>query len=123
MTTKIRMVLALDSPMQREAFRKLLADEPDIELVAEVEDAVDLLLTVDLTGVNVVLHGWPEESGELPGICTHILTEYPDLLLIGIPADADRAYACRQMIATTPLAAKTLHEMLAEIRRSASPVP
>lgn len=112
---KTRVVLALDSPMLGELLRKLIQREADVEVVDEVEDPVDLLLGVDLSGVDVVIHSWPE-SHEMPGICTHLLGEYPDLLLIGIPPSADCAYACRQEIATTTLPSGKLSDVIAQIR-------
>ena len=63
----------------------------------------------------MVIHSWPE-SHEMPGICTHLLGEYPDLLLIGIPPSADCAYVCRQTIATTTLPSGKLRDVIAHIR-------
>ena len=116
---KIRVLLALDSPLLRELLRKLIEREPDMEVVDEVDDPVDLLFGTDLAEVNVVIHSWPE-SREMPGICTHLLAEYPDLLLVGIPPGAERAYACRQAIATIPLRTSSLRDVIDEIRRSST---
>ena len=112
---KTRVVLALDSPMLGELLRNLIQREAGVEVVDEVDDPVDLLLGVDLSRVDVVIHSWPE-SHEMPGICTHLLGEYPDLLLIGIPPSADCAYACRQAIATTTLPSGKLRDVIAHIR-------
>ena len=112
---RIRIVLALESPLLCEVLRDLIQQEPDLEVVAEADDPVDLLLTVDLTKVNVFIHSW--ESHEVPAICSHLLTEYPDLLVIGIPPNADLAYACRQAIAKTKFPTARLQDVLSEIRR------
>ncbi len=115
---KTRIVLALDSPMLRELLGNLIQREDDVEVIAEVDDPVDLLFGVDLSEVDVVIHAWPE-SHEMPGICTHLLGEYPDLLVIGIPPDAQCAYACRQEITTATLPANKLVDVIAQIRQLA----
>lgn len=118
---KIRVLLALDSPLLRELLRKLIEQEPDLEVVDEIDDPVDLLLGADLANVNAVIHSWPE-SAEMPGVCTLLLAEYPDLLLVGIPPGAECAYACRQAIATTTLPRPSLGGVIDEIRRSSTMV-
>lgn len=119
--SKIRVLLALDSPLLRELLRKLIEREPDIEVVDEVDDPVDLLLGTDMARVNAVIHSWPE-SAQMPGICTLLLAEFPDLLLLNIPPDADRAYACRQAIATTPLPNASLDDLIKTIREGSTMV-
>ena len=116
--SKIRVLLALDSPLLRELLRKLIDREPDIEVVDEVDDPVDLLLGADLANVNAVVHAWP--SAQMPGICTLLLGEYPDLLLVGIPRGAECAYACRQAIATTPLPNASLDDLIKTIREGST---
>ena len=118
--SKIRVLLALDSPLLAELVRKLIDREPDIEVVDEIDDPVDLLLGADLANVNAVIHSWP--SAEMPGVCTLLLAEYPDLLLVGIPRGAECAYACRQAIATTTLPRPSLGGVIDEIRRSSTMV-
>ncbi len=113
----IRVLLAVDSPMLRELLKDRIQPQRDIEVVGEAADPVDLLLAVRATDADVVIHTWPE-STEAPGICSHLLTEYAGLLVIGIPPDEDRAYACHQAISTTRLPTAGLEEMLAEIRQT-----
>jgi len=111
---KARIVLALDSPMLRELLGNLIQREDGMEVVADVADPMDLLFGVDLSEVDAVIHAWPE-SHEMPGICTHLLAEYPDLLVLGIPPDAQSVYACRQEITTTTLPGNKLDEVIAQI--------
>lgn len=112
----IRVLLAVDSPMLRELLKDRIQPQRDIEVVGEAADPVDLLLAVHATQADVVIHTWPEST--TPGICSHLLAEYPGLLVIGIPPNENRAYACHQAISTTRLPTAGLEEMLAEIRQT-----
>ena len=111
----IQVILAMESPMLRGILKDLIQQESDLEVAAEACDPVDLLLAVAETQADVVIHSWPA-SQEIPGICTHLLLEYPDLLLIGIPPNADHAVACRQTIATKQFPTAGFGDLLSEVR-------
>lgn len=110
----IRVLFAVESSAVCNRLRDLIGQDPDVEVVGEVADPIDLLVAVNRTQADVAIVKWPQ-SGELPGICSHLLTEYPDLLVIGIPLREDRAYACRQRIARTRL--PTMEGVVSEIHR------
>jgi hypothetical protein len=115
----IRVLLAVESQMLSELKEHIERDD-NMEVVGEVSEVanpLDLLLAVDGTQANVVIHGWPE-SQEMPGVCTHLLAEFPDLLVIGIPPSRDRAVACRQTITKTTIRMAGMEDLLAEIRQT-----
>ncbi len=112
---RARVLLALDSPLLRETLADLLAREGDIEVVGQVDDPVDLLLAVEETEADVVLHTF-RDSPELPGICSHLFAEFPHVLVIGLSPDASSAFACRQTVTVKPLAGVGIDDVLAEIR-------
>lgn len=113
----IQVLLAVDSPLLADLLREFLQRTPDTEVVGEVSDPVDLLLAIAETGAQVVVHSWPNAE-EMPAICTHALTEYPDLLIIGLPAKADVMTTCRQRITTCAIPSVGLEDLLSEIRRT-----
>ena len=115
-TTMIKVILALESPVLRELLGDLIEREPGIELVREVADPIDLLVEVKQTQAEVVIQEWPE-SEEIPGICSHLLTEYPDLLLIGITQDTGHAFVCELTIARRRFRTAELHDVLFEIQK------
>lgn len=115
MRTTIRVFLAIADPKLRESIKRLLEGEFDIKVVGEATHPLELLVEVGSTEADVVVHSWPE-SQEMPGICTHLLTEYPGLAIIGMPPRAARMYRCRQEITVAPCAMTGLGDLLAEIR-------
>jgi len=110
----IRLLFAVDSATVCERLQALFEQDPDIEVVGQVTDPVDVLLAVNEMQVDVVVQTWPQ-SGKPPGFVSTLLAEYPDLLVIGIPPRQDRAYACRQRIARTKL--PTIEDLIPEIHR------
>lgn len=116
----IKVLLALESPVLRELLRDLIEGEPGIALAGEVEvaDPIDLLVEVKETQADVVVQTW-QGSEEMPGICSHLLTEFPDLLVIGVPRYGDHAFVCRQTIAKRRVRTTELHDLLLEICQTA----
>jgi DNA-binding NarL/FixJ family response regulator len=110
-----QVLLAVESLLLRELLLDLLGREPDMEVVGEVTDPVDLLLAIEETQAKVVLHTFPDPE-EPPGVCSHLFAEYPDLLVIGISPAADAAFACRQEVTVRALGNAGLAGVLAEIR-------
>lgn len=111
----VRVLIAVESAMLGELLKDLIDREPNMDVVGKVSDPMDALLAVEETQADVLIHTWPE-SGRMPGICEHLLNEYPDLLVIGIAPNQDRAYACRRAITTTTLLTAGLQDVLSEIR-------
>ena len=125
---KVQVLLALDSGLLRQALLDLIEREQDLEVVGEVDDPVDLLVAVGATQANVVLLHCPGiqgrtcEDGAAPGICTHLLNEYPDLFIICLSEDGDLACLCRQAISTTVMPSLSLTGLLKGIRSCSSGV-
>jgi len=114
----IQVLLAVESPMLREALRETIRREPILNMVGEVSDPVDLLVAVRQTQANVVIMTWPETDG-VPGVCSHLLLEFPELVVIGISATSDRVVACRQTITVSDLPVAGLRDLLSEICNAA----
>ncbi|MBN1911250.1 MAG: hypothetical protein JW818_16005 [Pirellulales bacterium] len=115
---QIQVLLAVDSLMLGELLRRTIEREADLVVVGQVDNPIDLLVAVGAMEPDVVLHTWPD-SDEMPGVFSHLLTEYPDLVVIGLPSAADRAVSCRQVIQRTETAVSSIKDLLAEIRTAA----
>lgn len=89
-------VLLVDSPQKlRDSVRNLIQSQVDIEIVEGVLDPVELLLKVSSVNADVVIITLPDKKEE-PGVISHLLSEYPKLLIIAISRTFDMAYVYRQ---------------------------
>ncbi len=76
--------------MLRDVFKKVVADQPDMEVVGELDDSVGLLLAAGRTRADVVVLGL--QNSELPGVCSHLLSEYPQIKVLGVTSDGRGAF-------------------------------
>ena len=69
----------------------------DMESLGAVDGSVDLLLKVgELRAEAVIL---PMRIGETdPGLCSHLLLEYPDLIVIAVSRNFEHANVYRRVI-------------------------
>ena len=72
--------------MLRDVVKQLILEQPDMEVVGELGNGVELLLVTDQTQPDVIILG--VEDSELPGICSHLLDEFPYVKLLAVTADA-----------------------------------
>jgi len=93
-----------------------LQQQSDIEVVGTVLDPVELLVAVGDTQADMVVVTLPD-SGDTPGICSHLLHEYPQLLILALSAARTRACVYRQAITVEPLADLSDVGILAAVRR------
>jgi DNA-binding NarL/FixJ family response regulator len=64
--------------------------QPDMEVIGEVLDPIELLLAARATKVDVVIVT-PLDSEDKPEICTHLLDEHPQLKIVTLSAKNDDA--------------------------------
>jgi DNA-binding NarL/FixJ family response regulator len=113
--------LAIKPRVLRESVAAMLRREADIDVVGQVTDQVDLLLAVLETGADVVIHS-ADESQPMPAVYTHLLSEFPELRIIALSADAQQGFAYRQEITARPLPAVSPDEVLSAVRWAAESV-
>ncbi len=116
---KIQVVLAVAPRMLREPLRMLLEGESDFQIADEVLDPVDLLMAVKDTEANVVIMTVPDAEA-IPSICTHLLTEFPDLLVIAISSKANQAFTYRSRIDCKPLSGLMFEDVVTAIRSAST---
>ena len=96
MTDVVRIVLAEDNFLFREGTRRLLEDSGDMEVVAAVGDAEELLAAVDRLAPDAVLTDIRMPPGHhMEGIAAaHTIRErYPDIGVVVLSQHADEGYA------------------------------
>lgn len=115
---RTKVLLAVESPILRELLSENIEKELDVEVVDESVDPIDLLVAVGRTEADVIIQTWPA-GGEMPNILTHLFVEYPELLVIGLPDDSDRAVVCRSTITKTEFPMLGFQELLSQLRPAA----
>jgi len=113
----VKVLLANRPRMLRELLRDLIQRQADMEVVGEMLDPVELLLAVGETHADVVVVGLPDSDDE-PGICSHLLAEYPHLLILALSPERDRAFLYRLGICKEQLSKASDEEILAAIRQA-----
>ena len=92
---EIKVLLANDPQLLRDLVGDFIHSQRDMEVVGEVADLFDLLFTVKITKADVVIISLPN-ADEDPGIISHLLAEYPNLLIVAISPTCNLACTYRQ---------------------------
>jgi DNA-binding NarL/FixJ family response regulator len=100
--------------MLRESLYELIAHESDIEVETVEPDPIELLAAVGRVEADVVIITLPE-TGD-PGLLSHLLTEYPDLLVIALSPADESAFVYRQVITKESLEPLSEEGLLHAIR-------
>jgi len=87
----IRLMLGNTGEELRSSLRAAIRDEPDMELVGEETNPVQMLIRVAECNADVILVA-AARSEEEPAIVSHLLMEYPSLIAAAL--DPSGANAC-----------------------------
>jgi len=112
----VKVLLANRPEALRTGLATFLQQQSDIEVIGTVLDPIELLVAVGDTQADVVVVTLPD-SGEMPGICSHLLHEYPQLLILALSSARTRACIYRQAITVEPLADISDGGILSAVRR------
>ncbi len=88
---KIKVLLASRPRILSDVIRNMLERQPDMEVIGEVLDPIELLLTAKARPVDVVIVT-PLNAEVEPGICRHLLAEQPRLKIITLEANGEAAF-------------------------------
>jgi hypothetical protein len=114
---KFRVLLAAMPPVLAALLTDLIERQSDMELVGRTHsERVDLLLAVRDCEANVVIMPLAD-SAEVPGILSHLLGEYPELLILVLPTNSEYGFVYhRQGISKRPVMVVTGDSILKAIR-------
>ena len=82
----IRVLVANRPRLIRELMIATISDQPDIEIVGEIQLETDLEKAVEETRPDVLIVAL-ERTNRLPDVCTAILKSHPRLRVIAIASD------------------------------------
>ena len=114
---RIRVLPARLPGMILDMLARVAVDQSDLEIIEEIGDGVELLVAVGQTHADVVVLGL--RDSELPGICSHLLSEYPDLKILGVTADGRRGFLYELRPQRIPLGEISPEKLCAAIRHNA----
>ena len=116
------MVLALEPRILVDVLRSAVKDEPDMQVVSEASDPVELLLAVQEQVPDVVVL-MLSDHGRLPPIGTHLLAEFPELLIIGITSRGERVVSFRNAVRTEQHSLGSVRQLIARLRAAVANHP
>jgi DNA-binding NarL/FixJ family response regulator len=85
------VILASRPKMLSEVIRSMVEHQPDMEVVGEVLDPIELLIATRITPVDVVIIAPLNVDGE-PRICCQLLKEHPLLKIIILSEEGRAAF-------------------------------
>ena len=84
----MRILLACPGLTSIKSWKAVLARDPGLEIVGEVINPIDVLLELGSTQADVVVIDLPT-SKEDPGLCSHVLAEYPEVKIVAVSAGGE----------------------------------
>lgn len=92
----VRILLGTIGAEWQRTLLDLAKSDGDLEIVGMAASAMDLLLQVEELNADVVVLS-QIGGGEEPGICSHLMLEYPDVAVLLLPS-TPRRNAVWQMV-------------------------
>lgn len=120
MNQELVKILMVDVP---DDLRSLLQDviqrQQNMLVVGEAFDPIDLLLTVSETDADVVIMGHPQ-ADSMPGICTHLLAEFPILVILIVSTIDQRAFLYERKITQEEVSYTVPEDLIARVNEAYS---
>jgi chemotaxis response regulator CheB len=83
MTESIRVVVANQPRLMRELVLEAITEQPDIEIVAEIQNEGEILSVVDTTHPDFLIIAL-DESNRRPIVCDTLLHRYPEIKILAL---------------------------------------
>ena len=83
MEKPIRVLVAIRPRLIRELVLATIADQPDIEIVGEVQDDAEIPAAVENSHPTflIMAMNWPEQR---PSVCDALLRQYPEIKVLAL---------------------------------------
>jgi DNA-binding NarL/FixJ family response regulator len=97
MDQPIRVVVANQPRLMRELVLQTLAEEPDIEILAEVSTEVEIVSVVDRTQPDFLIVAL-DKSNQRPPVCDVLLHRYPEMKILALaPERNSSTFICASL--------------------------
>ena len=112
---QIRVLVVQMPGILGEILKKIVAEEPGMEVVDEIPNCDELLRMTSETNANVVIIGL--EQSELPDACQDLFEEYPRIKLLAVVGDGRDAFAYQLRPQRVAMGAVTPNDLVEAIRK------
>ncbi len=89
--TKIRVLVGNKPRLMRELVLATISDQPDIEIVGEIQEEHEILPMVERTNPDFLIIAL-EESDERPSICDLLLERFPRVKVLALAPERDSSF-------------------------------
>jgi hypothetical protein len=86
----LRILLGNSPGKIPETVRELIAAQPDMQIVGDAESPMQILQELGRCPVEVVVLA--TQGDEEPGVCSHVLSAFPDIIVLCIAVDLSAAF-------------------------------
>ncbi len=93
----MRILQGTISAEWQRALLEIVQADSNLEIVGTASDAVDLLMQTEQLDANVVVLSQLPDGGE-PGVCSHLLLEYPNVAVLLLPGNDGHEVLCRMVL-------------------------
>ena len=111
----IRILLAVEPTILRESLRRVIEQQDDMVVVEQTCDPLDILLTVELQRIDVVVIS-SQVAEEMPDSCSHLFAEFPEIQVVTIAMDGERAFTFRHEIKAQELGDTSVSSLIRAFR-------
>ena len=97
-----KVIIGALSERQQLQIKRLFTSRSDINVIGPISDAVELLMAVREMQAEAVILPLSKNESE-PGLCSHLLAEFPGLVVLAISASGERVFLFDQAISRTEI--------------------
>jgi chemotaxis response regulator CheB len=83
MSQPIRVVVANRPRLMRELVLEMIVEQPDVEIVAEIQDESEIVQIVDGMRPDFLIIAL-DESNQRPPVCDTLLRRYPEMRILAL---------------------------------------
>lgn len=116
MTQEIKIILAISDSEASKKVYEMIESQNGLTIAAEAFNPVETLMLMAETEADLVMLDLPD-TNEDPGICSHLLAEFPQLVIIALSSNCQEAILYRHNISKTRIKDASDKQILALIRQ------
>jgi hypothetical protein len=95
--SSVKIMLGDIGTTWEQAVRTLVLESNRLQIVGQAQEPVDMLLQAKRLDADVLILSQSRHGCE-PGICSHLLLEYPNLVVVLVPSDSGPKVICRMVL-------------------------